>query len=131
MVIRKYGNLSFETSAISFTGTEEMKKYFQKHQSMRSRIYMSKYQDNTAITYDNSFFLKAYRKVDMGINPDHEVSQYLTQQAQFKFAPRYLGSVDWKFRKGTFVLAMMQEMVENHGDGYSYMMDSGGEKGFS
>ena len=25
--------------------------------------------------------------------------------------------------KGTFVLAMMQEMVENHGDGYSYMME--------
>jgi maltose alpha-D-glucosyltransferase/alpha-amylase len=53
--------------------------------------------------------------------------------------PRYLGSVDWKFRRGTFVLAMMQEMVENHGDGYSYMMErvnnyiernTGGEKGF-
>ena len=119
----KSRSLSFETSAINFTGTEEMEKYFQKHQSIRSRIHMSKYQDNTAITYDNSFFLKAYRKVDMGINPDHEVSQYLTQQAQFKFVPRYLGSVDWKFRKGTFVLAMMQEMVENHGDGYSYMME--------
>jgi maltose alpha-D-glucosyltransferase/alpha-amylase len=116
-------SLSFETSAINFTGTEEMKKYLQKHQSIRSRIYMSKYQDNTAITYDNSFFLKAYRKVDMGINPDHEVSQYLSQLAQFKFVPRYLGSIDWKFRKGTFVLAMMQEMVENHGDGYSYMME--------
>jgi len=119
----KSSTLSFETSALSFTATEEMKKYFQQHHAVRSRIYLSKYQDNTAITYDNMFFLKAYRKVDMGINPDHEASQYLSHQAQFKFVPRYLGSIDWKFRKGSFVVAMMQEMVENHGDGYSYMME--------
>jgi len=119
----KSTNLSFETSALGFTGTEEIKKYVQKHQAIRSRIYVSKFQDNTAITYDNHFFLKAYRKVDIGTNPDHEVSQYLSQQAQFKFVPRYLGSIDWKFRKGNFVVAMVQEMVENHGDGYSYMME--------
>ena len=119
----KSSSLSFVTSALSFTGTDEMKKHSEKHQAVRSKIYLSKYQDNTAITYDNSFFLKAYRKVDMGVNPDHEVSQYLSQQAQFKFVPRYLGSIDWKFKKGSYVVAMMQEMVENHGDGYSYMLE--------
>ncbi len=87
----KSRSLSFEKSAITFTGSEEIKKYFQKRQAIRSRIYLTKYQDNTAITYDNSFFLKVYRKVDMGINPDHEVSQYLSQQAQFKFVPSLPG----------------------------------------
>ncbi|HZJ60686.1 MAG TPA: maltose alpha-D-glucosyltransferase, partial [Chitinophagaceae bacterium] len=43
----KSTNLSFETSAISFRGTDEIKKYVQKHQAIRSRIYMSKFQDNT------------------------------------------------------------------------------------
>ncbi|HMG68934.1 MAG TPA: maltose alpha-D-glucosyltransferase, partial [Chitinophagaceae bacterium] len=121
--IAKNENLSFKSSAINFTGGGELKKYFEKHQELRSRILLSKYQDNTAITYDNNFFLKVYRKVDMGINPDHETSQYLSQVAKFQYTPRYLGAVEWKFRTGTIVLAMMQEMIENHGDGYSYMME--------
>jgi maltose alpha-D-glucosyltransferase/alpha-amylase len=41
----KSGSLSFETSAISFTGTEEMKKYF-KTPVDPSRIYIA----NTRIT---------------------------------------------------------------------------------
>jgi maltose alpha-D-glucosyltransferase / alpha-amylase len=116
-------SLALKTSTINFTGTAGMKKYFQGHQKIRSRIHLSKYQNNTAITYDNNFFLKVYRKVDMGINPDHEISQYLSQQAKFEYVPKYLGSIEWKFRKGTLVLAMMQEMIENHGDGYSYMLE--------
>ncbi|MFI5187752.1 MAG: maltose alpha-D-glucosyltransferase [Chitinophagales bacterium] len=116
-------SLSFKTSAIEFTGAAEIKKYFGDHPEIRSRIHLSKHQDNTAIAYDNHFFLKVYRKVEMGINPDHEISQYLFQQAKFQYTPEYLGSVEWKFVKGTFVLAMMQRMIENHGDGYGYMLE--------
>jgi maltose alpha-D-glucosyltransferase/alpha-amylase len=116
-------SISLETSTINFTGSPEIKKYFQEHPEIRSKILLTKYQHNTAITYDNNFFLKVYRKIDTGINPDHEISQYLSQQAKFKYTPKYLGSIEWKFRKGTFVLAMMQEMIENHGDGYSYMLE--------
>ena len=121
--IAREESISLETSAINFTGTPELRKYFQQHKDIRSRIHVSKYQDNTAIAYDNNYFLKVYRKVDMGINPDHEMSQYLSQQVKFQYTPKYLGSIEWKFRKGTFVIAMMQEMIENHGDGYSYMME--------
>lgn len=115
--------LSFKTSEINFSGAPEMKQYFEGHRDIRSRIHLTRYQDNTAITYDNHFFLKVYRKIEPGINPDNEVSQYLSRQVNFKYIPRYLGSIEWKFRKGTFVLAMMQEMIENHGDGYSYLME--------
>lgn len=121
--IAKNENLSFKSSAINFTGGDDLKKYLEKHKELRSRILLTKYQDNTAITYDNNFFLKVYRKVDMGINPDHETSQYLSQVAKFEYTPRYLGSIEWKFRTGTIVLGMMQEMIENHGDGYRYMME--------
>jgi maltose alpha-D-glucosyltransferase/alpha-amylase len=115
-------SISFKTSKIIFNGSAEIKKYFQQHREVRSRIHLSRYQNNTAITYDNCFFLKVYRKVDMGINPDLEVSAYLSKR-KFEYTPAYLGSVEWKFRKGTFMLAMMQTMVENHGDGYSYMLE--------
>jgi maltose alpha-D-glucosyltransferase/alpha-amylase len=115
--------LSFDTSAMTFNGNPEIEKYFDEHKITRPRIHLSRYQDNTAITYNNHFFLKVYRKVDIGVNPDHEVSQYLSQRAKFQYIPEYLGDIEWKFKKGSVVIAMMQRMIENHGDGYSYMLE--------
>jgi len=119
----KNESLSLKTSTINFNGNGEMEKYIQQHNEVRSRIHTGRYQNNTDIAYDNHFFLKIYRKVDTGINPDLEVSQYLSQEVKFKYTPEYLGSIEWLFAKGTFVLAMIQRMVENHGDGYSYMKE--------
>src|SRR5262249_37012472 len=116
-------SLMLDNSEINFSGTPEVKRYFEDRLDIRSRIHLSRYQDNTAITYDNHFFLKVYRKVELGINPDQELSKQLSLRAQFKYVPRYLGSIEWKFRKGIFVLGMLQVMVENHGDGYSYMLE--------
>ena len=116
-------SIVLDASKMNFSGTQEIKNYFQHDKDLRSRIHLSRYQDNTAITYDNQFFLKVYRKVEPGINPDHEVSQYLSQRAKFEYVPHYIGSIEWKFKKGTFTLAMMQKMIENHGDGYSYMLE--------
>ena len=121
--ITKTEMVVLKNSEINFNGAEEINKYFQRHPDIRSRILLTRYQDNTAITYDNHFFLKVYRKIDMGINPDHEISQYLTQQAKFQYTPKYLGSIEWKFKKGSFVVGMIQEMIENHGDGYTYAQE--------
>jgi maltose alpha-D-glucosyltransferase / alpha-amylase len=121
--IAKGETLSLDNSAISFAGAGEIKKYFFSHEEIRPRVHLTRFQDNSAIGYDNSFFLKLYRKVDGGVNPDHEMSQYLSQEAKFPYTPKYRGSIQWKFKKATYVLAMMQDLIENHGDGYSYMLE--------
>jgi hypothetical protein len=60
-------SLSFETSAISFTGTEEMKKYSAKTPVDPVTHLYEKIPGITRRSLtDYSFFLKAYRKVDMG-----------------------------------------------------------------
>jgi maltose alpha-D-glucosyltransferase/alpha-amylase len=120
--IAKNDTLSFKTCEIGFKGNPEIKKYLQ-HNEIRSRVHIGRFQNNTNITYDNSFFLKVFRKVDMGINPDQEMSEYLSRETKFKYTPEYLGCIDWKFGNGTYVLAIMQRMVENHGDGYGYMLE--------
>ncbi|GAA4457642.1 maltose alpha-D-glucosyltransferase [Rurimicrobium arvi] len=89
----------------------------------RSRI-LSAEQSNSSITYGDEFFLKIYRKVDRSINPDLEITRYLTEKAHFPFVPRYTGSVEWSSREGTVVLGMMQEMLNNHVDGWKYMLES-------
>jgi maltose alpha-D-glucosyltransferase/alpha-amylase len=119
----KSSTLSFETSAISFTGTEEMKKYFQKHPAIRSRIYLSKYPGQYSHHVRQQLFLKLYRR---WIWVSIRIMKYLNFCLNRPSSNLYL--VIWdpligNSEREVFVVAMMQEMVENHGDGYSYMME--------
>jgi maltose alpha-D-glucosyltransferase/alpha-amylase len=80
-------------------------------------------ENNTSITFDNRYFLKMYRKVERSLNPDVEVSQYLSEQAGFEHIPQFMGTIAWRTNGEEVLLGMMQEMIENHGDGHSYMLE--------
>lgn len=80
-------------------------------------------ENNTSINIDNRFFLKIFRKIDRTTNPDVEVSQFLSEEALFDHVPAFLGVVQWKTDKEPLVLALMQTLIENHGDGHSYMIE--------
>jgi maltose alpha-D-glucosyltransferase/alpha-amylase len=80
-------------------------------------------ENNTSITYDQYYFLKMYREVDRSINPDVETTSYLSTRHLFDHIPNYLGVIEWQLDKEVFTLGMMQELIENHGTGLSYMQD--------
>ncbi|PTX18801.1 maltose alpha-D-glucosyltransferase/alpha-amylase [Pontibacter mucosus] len=91
---------------------------------LTSRI-LSAEQSNTSIVYNNAFFMKIYRKLDRTLNPDVEVVQMLTEQVGFEHVPRYLGSLEQQEgNKPPMVLMMLQELVPNQGDAWSYFGDS-------
>ena len=54
--------------------------------------------------------------------PDFEITRYLTQEAKFEFVPAYAGAIEWKFQNDTIALGMLQVLVENHGNGYNFML---------
>ncbi len=82
-------------------------------------------QSNTSIIYDNEFFLKVYRKLDRALNPDVEVVQMLTEKLGFTNTPRYMGSIELREERGApMVLVMLQDLVPNQGDAWTYMLDS-------
>ncbi|MDX5422684.1 MAG: maltose alpha-D-glucosyltransferase, partial [Hymenobacteraceae bacterium] len=92
--------------------------------SITSKI-LSAEQSNTSIVYNNSFFLKVYRKLDRIINPDVEVVQVLTDKVGFEHVPRFLGSLEeHEEGQSPMVLMMLQELVPNQGDAWSYVGDS-------
>jgi len=78
---------------------------------------------NTSITFGKDYFLKMYRRIDRGIHPDVELTRFLTEEKNFPYTPAYLGSVEWQTGRESFTLGMMQVMVENHGDGQSFMAE--------
>lgn len=107
------------SSKITFAGSDFLKGHFQNRQEITS-CALSTEQSNSCIIYADKFFLKIYRKVDRAINPDLEVTRFLATQG-FGHIPKLAGSVEWQYDRGAMVLAMMQELVENIGDGWTYM----------
>jgi maltose alpha-D-glucosyltransferase/alpha-amylase len=114
--------LSFRHSEVRFHGNEYLKKYIEEHEKIKPKV-LSGEQSNTSLTYDNKFFLKMFRKVDRAINPDVEISRFLSEHAKFEHVPKFIGTVEWKDALGTMVLGMMQELVEASSDAWVYMLD--------
>ncbi|MBS1664754.1 MAG: maltose alpha-D-glucosyltransferase [Bacteroidetes bacterium] len=107
---------------IEFGGNDRVKKYMAEGKELAPKIHTSDLY-NTSITYDAAFFLKMYRKVDRSIHPDQEITRWLSKQGHFPYLPAFIGAIEWKDKSGCMVLGLMQEMVENHGDGYGYFQE--------
>ena len=91
---------------------------------MSSRIIESK-QSNTSIIYDHRYFLKLYRRLDSTVNPDAELSQYLTETVKFANTPDYMGKlVYYTQKRNEAVLGMMQDLVTNVGTGWVNAKDA-------
>lgn len=95
-------------------------------QYVSSRI-LSAEQSNSSITYDDTYFFKLYRKLDRAINPDLEITRFLSEKAHYPNVPKFMGSIEFQGqgRNGApIVLGMMQELVPNQGDAWVYLNDS-------
>ncbi len=84
-------------------------------------------QSNTAIIYNDQYFFKFYRRIEMEINPDLEMLRFLSEHTSFTNSPRYAGSVEFKDVSGKVVVfGLMQEKVENQGEAWGMAVDSVG-----
>jgi maltose alpha-D-glucosyltransferase/alpha-amylase len=82
-------------------------------------------QSNTAIIYQDTFFLKLYRRMEEGENPDVELPRHLTEEAGFTHAPAYAGAIAWRRgRAAPITIALLLQFVPNQGDAWSYTLDS-------
>ncbi len=110
------------TAPIVFEGTAAVKQNLAAKPELVPKIHTSDLY-NTSIAYDALFYLKLYRKVDRVTNSDQELTRFLSREAKFPYLPAFIGSIEWKDKKGCIVLGLLQEMIENHGDGYSYFLE--------
>jgi maltose alpha-D-glucosyltransferase/alpha-amylase len=81
-------------------------------------------QSNTSVTYGNQFFLKLYRRLEEGINPDLEIGKFLTENTPFVNISQVVGSLEYKRgRRNPLSLAILQSYVPNEGDAWGYTLD--------
>ncbi|MBX5462956.1 MAG: putative maltokinase, partial [Steroidobacteraceae bacterium] len=79
---------------------------------------------NTTLRVGEKLFLKLYRRLRPGINPEVEVGRYLTDVAHFPNIVPVGGTVEYLGDDGTFyTLALMQSYITNQGDGWDYTVN--------
>ncbi|WP_157976182.1 maltokinase N-terminal cap-like domain-containing protein [Lewinella sp. IMCC34191] len=76
---------------------------------------------NTAIIYDDRFFFKLFRKLDVGLNPDLELVRFLSERTEFDNCPPYGGSLgvgSMENDEEYLNLGLMTGKVDNRGDAW-------------
>jgi maltose alpha-D-glucosyltransferase/alpha-amylase len=83
---------------------------------------LSAEQSNTSIAFGDQVIVKLYRRLEQGLQPDIEVSRFLTEQTDFDACAALLGTIDWVDEGGTVTtLAAASEFVSNQGDAWTHV----------
>ncbi len=78
---------------------------------------------NTIVTINERLFLKGYRRIRVGVNPEFEVGRFLTEVAQFPNCAPVGGAVEYVGSDGQVrTLCLLQAHVSNQGDGWVYTL---------
>src|SRR5262249_42797351 len=78
-------------------------------------------QSNTAIVFDDTLFLKLFRRVESGINTDLEMTRFLNETS-FTATPRVVGALEYQPDGEPMTLAALQMYTPNSGDAWTYTL---------
>jgi maltose alpha-D-glucosyltransferase / alpha-amylase len=98
--------------------------YGQPDNSLESSLVKAE-QRNTSIIYGDRFFLKLFRRLAEGVNPDLEMGSFLAEKAFFPHIPHVAGAIEYHRKNGeSMTLAILQRLVQNEGDAWRYTLDT-------
>jgi len=81
-------------------------------------------QSNTGVFMGNQLYLKGYRRMHPGINPEVEVGLFLTDTSPFPNIAAVAGAVEYVDTRGQVkTLALLEKFVENQGDVWTYTQE--------
>ncbi|HEY7651792.1 MAG TPA: hypothetical protein VIG07_03130 [Methylomirabilota bacterium] len=79
-------------------------------------------QSNTSVVIGPGLVLKSLRRPQPGINPDLEITRFLTTRTRFRQVPRLAGWLEYAGAEGPATLGVLQEFVDNAGDGWTHVI---------
>ena len=86
---------------------------------------LSAEQSNSSMLFDNKFFLKLYRKLEDGVNPDVEITRFLTEKTGFPNVPAFVGALEYRRAKAEpTVVCLLQRAVANEGNVWTLTVDA-------
>ena len=88
---------------------------------------LSAEQSNSSVLLGDQAIFKFLRRFEEGINPEVEIGRFLSEQADFPYAPRMGGSIEYHANNhtaGPATLAILGEFIANEEDGWHYVIDA-------
>jgi maltokinase len=81
-------------------------------------------QSNTSVVLGDTLVLKHFRKLAEGVNPEAEVTRFLTEHTSYRHTPRLAGHVEYRDgRAAATTLAVAQELVADARDGWQWVLE--------
>lgn len=82
-------------------------------------------QSNTSVVLGEEVLLKAYRRLQPGLNPDLEMTAFLSEEAGFGAVPPLAGFAELvEARHGTTTVAMAQRFIADGADAYESIAEA-------
>jgi len=80
-------------------------------------------QSNTSVVLGERLILKAYRRLEAGLNPDLELNAYLAEEVGFGAVPRLAGYAEMVSADGASTVALVQEFITGGADAYEALAE--------
>ena len=81
-------------------------------------------QSNSSVIYGDKFFLKLFRRLDVGSNPDLEITRFLTAR-EFAHAQQLAGALEFCQPDGERItLGLLNQFVPGAKDAWTYTLDA-------
>jgi maltose alpha-D-glucosyltransferase/alpha-amylase len=81
-------------------------------------------QSNTSMVFEDRLILKFFRRLTEGVNPEQEITRFLTERTTFRNTPRLAGHLDYRAPAGeTSTLAVVQDFVKDARDGWAWTVE--------
>ncbi|MGD9201411.1 MAG: maltose alpha-D-glucosyltransferase [Chitinispirillia bacterium] len=104
---------------------KEFKKLYGKNAELLSSTIFRVEQSNTSIVLGDLFFMKIFRRLDTGINPDIEISRYLTEKGKFKNIPAFAGCIESDHNsQDKMNLCILQQFIPSESSVWDYTQDN-------
>ena len=108
---------------IRYRSTKTMSDYVRNVDDVRTRNLISSYHNNLSVLFNSEYYLKLYRKLDRAVNPDLEITRYLSKEKKFPHIPTLTGSIELTLGEDSIILGMVQKAVDNQSDVWTYLLD--------
>jgi maltose alpha-D-glucosyltransferase/alpha-amylase len=81
-------------------------------------------QSNTLVILGEKLVLKAYRRLQLGINPEIEIGRFLTDVSPFPQIAPVVGALEYRdAEEQVIALGVLQKYIENQGSGWNYTIE--------
>jgi maltose alpha-D-glucosyltransferase / alpha-amylase len=103
--------------------TLALRKMLDSTEPVPEPLVLKSEQSNTSVVFGDKLIAKFFRRLERGINPDLEMSQYLERQ-HFGSVPRLAGAIEYRTpHDEPATMVIVHEFIRNEGDAWQYTLD--------